>query len=69
MYLARDKNNDLYLFGRKPVRGKECWWAEGGIDGSYLKMENSLYPQVTWDSEPLLVALVIPAGEGSEGRV
>lgn len=59
MYLARDKNNDLYLFCDRPQRGTECWWAESGIDGTYLKMEKSLYPEVTWDSDPLPVALVV----------
>lgn len=61
MYLARDKNNDLYLFYDRPHRGTECWWAESGIDGTYLKMEKSLYPEVTWDTEPLAVALVVPS--------
>lgn len=61
MYLARDKDNDLYLFYQRPKRGNECWWAESAIDGSYLKLDKSLYPQVTWDSEPLEVTLVIPS--------
>lgn len=64
MYLARDKDNDLYLFNERPHRSKDCWWASTGIDGTYLKMDKSLYPEVTWDSEPLAVALVIQT-EGS----
>ena len=59
MYLARDKNNDLYLFYDRPHRGKDCWWAESGVDGTYLKIEKSLYPQVKWDSGPLPVELVV----------
>ncbi|MBW2505239.1 MAG: hypothetical protein JRE16_11830 [Deltaproteobacteria bacterium] len=55
MYLARDKNKDLYLFSSKPHRGRDCWWAETGVDGTYLKIEKSLYPEVTWESEPLEV--------------
>ena len=61
MYLARDKNNDLYLFNGKPNRGNDCWWAETGIDGTYLKLDGKLYPEVTWESEPLEVALVVPS--------
>ena len=53
MYLAREKNNDLYLFYNKPHRGRECWWAEEGVDGTYLKIEKKLYPEVTWESEPV----------------
>jgi hypothetical protein len=63
MYLARDKNNDLYLFYGRPHRGRECWWADEGIDGTYLKIEKSLYPEVTWDSEPLQVALVVKSDD------
>ena len=57
MYLARDKNNDLYLFNELPYRGKECWWATSGVDGSYLRLDNSLYSEVTWESDPLEVTI------------
>ena len=63
MYLARDKNNELYLFYARPNRGNECWWAESGVDGTYLKIEKTLYPEVTWESEPLPVALVVRTEE------
>ncbi|MDO3379859.1 hypothetical protein [Geoalkalibacter halelectricus] len=59
MYVARDKNNDLYLFNELPRRGAECWWAESGLDGTYLKLDKALYPEVTWDSEPLKVRLSV----------
>ena len=57
MFLARDKNNDLYLFNELTQRGSECWWAETGIDGTYLRLENSLFAEVTWDGEPVPAAL------------
>ncbi|MEI6205218.1 MAG: hypothetical protein WCP20_00415 [Desulfuromonadales bacterium] len=57
MYIARDKNNDLYLFNELPKRGNECWWAESGLDGSYLRLDKHLYPEVTWESEPLPVSV------------
>ena len=62
MFIARDKNNDLYLFAELPTRGNECWWAEAGLDGTYLKMNKSLYPEITWDSEPLPVRLELLNG-------
>jgi len=52
VYIARDKNGDLYLFDKLPQRGKECWWAESGVDGTYLRLEKSLFGQVCWESEP-----------------
>ena len=59
MYLARDKNNDLYLFNNLPERGSECWWASMGVDGTYLRLDKALYPDVTWDSGPLPVSITV----------
>ncbi|MBJ6724923.1 hypothetical protein [Geomesophilobacter sediminis] len=64
MYLARDKNNDLYLFADLPTRGRDCWWAEAGIDGTYLRLKNSLYPEVSWESEPRKVSIVMDTESG-----
>jgi len=60
MYIARDKNNELYLFNELPSQGSECWWATSGdLDGSYLRLDKSLYPEVTWDSKPLYVEISV----------
>jgi hypothetical protein len=59
MFLARDKNNDLYLFDKLPIKGTECWWAESGVDGTYLRLDKSLYPEVTWESEPVPAVLTV----------
>ena len=59
MFIARDKNLELYLFAELPLRGMECWWAESAVDGTYLKLDKSLYPEVAWESEPLMVRLEI----------
>ena len=59
MYLARDNNDDLFLFCELPERGKECWWAPVGVDGTYLRLDKKLYPEVTWDSPPLQVQLTV----------
>ena len=67
MYLARDKNNDLYLFDKLPHRGKECWWAESGVDGTYLRLGNAGFTEVTWESGPVPAELsVIPDSIGAE---
>lgn len=58
MYVARDKNEDLYLFYDLPNRGNECWWAEAGLDGTYLRLDKSLYPEVTWETDPFPVRLI-----------
>jgi hypothetical protein len=50
-------NNDLYLFDEIPRRGNECWSATSGLDGSYLRIDKKLYPEITWDSEPMQVEI------------
>lgn len=52
LYVARDKDGDLYLFSSIPQRGRDCWWAKTGVDGTYLRLEKSMFPEVTWDSAP-----------------
>ena len=59
MFLARDMDNHLYLFSELPRKGSECWWAESGLDGTYLRLDDSLYPEITWDSCPVPVSLTI----------
>ena len=59
MWLARDKNNDLYLFIgiEKPKKEGEQWiW----ICSEIIKMDNNLFPEVQWnDEEPTKVKLII----------
>ena len=59
MFIARDKDKHLYLFNELPTRGTECWWAKTGIDGTYLRLDDTLYPEVTWESDPLPVSLTV----------
>ena len=65
MFIARDKDKHLYLFNELPRRGSECWWAESGVDGTYLRLDDSLYPEVTWESEPLQASLNVASYDKS----
>lgn len=57
LYVARDKDGDLYLFNAMPQRGRDCWWAKTGVDGTYLRLDKDLYRDVTWESEPMPVSI------------
>lgn len=58
-WVARDDDGDLYMYKVKPYRGKGdhegCW----DSDGYTVALENSLFPSVTWESEPLEVTIYI----------
>ena len=57
MWLARDKNNHIYLFEKKPEKDDTYWCYD---DGDYMEIDGSLFPEVKWsDAEPTKVKLVI----------
>jgi len=61
MWLARDKNNDLYLYGcYKPNRlSVEFECGDDDFDEDTLNVNNELFSEVTWDNSPVEVELKI----------
>ena len=54
MWVARDKNNRLFLFGDKPLLiNGECW-----IGFTKMEIDETLFPNLKWNDEPLEVKLV-----------
>ena len=59
LYVARDKNNDLYLYKGLPLRNKEeDQFVPNGNEIEYLKLDNNLFPDVKWEDEPQEVVLL-----------
>lgn len=58
MWLARDKNNILYLFiGRKPQKKERQWINPAAF---WIAMPHYLFPEVKWwDDEPTKVKIII----------
>ena len=62
MWIARDKDGRLFLFTFvKPVRRDEegCWVKDehcGDLADS-IRLDDNLFPQLTWDDEPMEVGL------------
>ncbi|SDB77168.1 hypothetical protein SAMN05192581_101835 [Bacteroides ovatus] len=58
MYIARDKDGDLYLYKKQPVKYSESWQLSK-TSNDWIKLDSSLFPEVTWeDEEPTEVELV-----------
>lgn len=58
MYIARDKDGDLYLYKKQPVKYSESW-QPSKTSNDWIKLDSSLFPEVTWeDEEPTEVELV-----------
>lgn len=58
MWIARDKNDDLYLFiDGKPEKVEKLWF---NVDADFIQIDSRLFPEVKWsDVEPTKVKLVI----------
>ena len=58
MWLARDKDNTLWLFiGERPKKDKNGWI---NVPNNWRKIDSNLFPEVQWsDDEPTKVKLVI----------
>lgn len=59
MYIARDKDGDLYLYKKQPVKYSESWQLCSDNPHDFYKLDSSLFPEVKWeDEEPTEVKLV-----------
>ena len=58
LYVARDKNGDLYLYTVKPKKIDDCWICS--YPANMVELDKELYPEVKWeDDEPTEVKLII----------
>ena len=58
-YIARDLSGSLYLYSYKPYRGASAWQTDTtGPYNDFMELNPELYPNITWDSEPVQVTLI-----------
>lgn len=60
-WIARDKNNKLYLYREKPFKGDaifscQCYNNAKSWD-EYFELDESLFPEVTFENSPKEVEL------------
>ena len=52
MWIARDKDEKLYLFSKKPSKGEGIWLISRGTI-TVIQLPSELFPEVKWsDEEP-----------------
>ncbi len=58
MWIARDKNNDLFACNIKPIRKGEIFtvsletWEEIDFE-NWLRLDPDEFPEVTWENSPV----------------
>lgn len=57
LYIARDKNGDLYLFDKKPYEYGGCWIT--GKSGYCLLLPRDMFPKITYIDGPKKVSLML----------
>lgn len=53
-WMARDRNNDIFVFKNKPYRSDYEWYGDG-----LVTLPFNLFPDLTWDSEPQECEIII----------
>lgn len=59
MWIARDKNNQLFAFTEKPVRNEYDLVFD---EDDCLELNSSEYPEVTWENSPIEIKTVSNKG-------
>ena len=50
MWIARDKNGELYLFSEKPSK-REDFWMMNSATTTVIQLPSELFPEVKWEDE------------------
>ena len=62
MWLARDKEGNLYLYNLKPTVISEsfvCGTDSNGTWSSYIELDKNLHPEVTWENSPKEIIMTV----------
>ena len=51
MWIARDKNGDLWLFKRKPQKQNIGLWSVVSITDVIIRLHKQIFPQIKWEDE------------------
>lgn len=49
VFVARDKDGDLYAYNYRPIRMEESWCCSS--NGEFMNLDKDMYPEVNWDDE------------------
>lgn len=57
MWIARDKDGELYLYDAYPKKGSEFFGNQFGY--ASMLLDGKLFPEVTWENSPVKADLKI----------
>lgn len=51
MWITRDKNEDLWLFKKKPQKQNAGFWSIESITDIIIRLLKQIFPEVKWEDE------------------
>lgn len=51
MWIARDKDGDLWLFRKKPQKQNAGFWSVESITDVIIRLPKTIFPEVKWEDE------------------
>mgnify|MGYP001574185841 CR=1 FL=1 len=58
MWVARDKDGELFLYTKKPYRYAFSGMFVNTVSGKNIRINDTLFPNLKWENKPLEVNLV-----------
>lgn len=59
LWIARDKNGELYLYKVKPIRSEDVFYSpEYDFLDDYFRLPNDSYPEITWFNSPKKLEII-----------
>lgn len=49
LWIARDKNGELYLYDKKPFKGEQGFYS---TDKNWFKLNDNSHPEITFENSP-----------------
>lgn len=60
MWVARDKDGTLFLYGYKPTRHDKTWfnWNGGLHPYNIIELPSDLFSNITWETGPVEISII-----------
>lgn len=65
MWIARDKDGDLFMYSLKPIKGDKHFVCNK-FNNECMQIDSELAPEVTWENSPVEVEIRPVRGDNYE---
>ena len=67
MWIARDKDGELYIYNKKPQRNIDKW---GAVSiSNFFKIPKTWFPTITWETDPKIAKLKLKKNQSVDKKI